>query len=83
MPATIAIDPLPDHPTLAQYDIFYALAEASVTCLADLYGEDRMLAYVRDQVHTAAGGDAARDHFGAGWPTVDGRCRAWMTAQAT
>ena len=81
MKSMVPAEPGPKAPARAG-DAFYGLSHLAVDCMAHLYGEVKMLKFVRLVLTDDNELDqAAHDAYGAPFKTVDKTCMAWIKKQ--
>jgi hypothetical protein len=79
LPSSIALETLPEDASAERATEFYAIAHTGVSCLAQRYGDDKLLAFVRAVfVEHRAYDAASTTAFGKPWATVDKDCVGYI-----
>jgi len=77
----VPVEPGPNASIRAE-DAFYGLSHLAVDCMAKVYGEGRMLTFVKLVLTQGKSPDkAAPEAFGQPFGTVDHTCVAWIKKQ--
>jgi hypothetical protein len=79
IPTDLRLDPLQDDATDKQVATLYGYGHLAVICMADRYGEDKMMRFVNRVLREDATTDqAARDAFGKPFAEVNRTCTAYF-----